>query len=131
MSRTGDQFYATSAEVSASVQASLGALTHGHHPTMAGPAGFQYLALMLGLKSIGALAWKPDRLSREVATTVSAQVSIALTRALAIETFTRLEASREGRAVAYRSGGLAQPRVAHAAHFHPRSRHHPGPCRGT
>ncbi len=90
------QFYATSAEVSASVQASLGALTHGHHPTMAGPAGFQYLALMLGLKSIGALAWKPDRLSREVATTVSAQVSIALTRALAIETFTRLEASREG-----------------------------------
>lgn len=94
--RDDDQFYATSAEVLSSVQASLRTLTQGHSSTMTGPAGFLYLALMLGLKPIGALAWKPDRLSREVATPVGAQVSIALTRALAIETFTRLEASREG-----------------------------------
>jgi len=94
--RDHDQFYATSVEVPASVEATLRTLTQGHGPTMDGPGGFHYLALMLGLKPIGALAWKPDRLSREVATTVSAQVSIALTRALAIETFTRLEASREG-----------------------------------
>lgn len=91
-----DQFYATSAEVPASVEASLRSLTQGHSSTMAGPAGFSYFALMLGLKPIGGLAWKPDRLSREVATAVGAQVSIALTRALAIDTFTRLEASREG-----------------------------------
>lgn len=94
--RDHDQFYATSAEVTPSVEATLRALTQGHKSTMAGAAGFLYLALMLGLKPIGALAWKPDRLSREVATPVGAQVSIALTRALAIETFTRLEASREG-----------------------------------
>ena len=94
--RDHDQFYSTSSEVPGSVEASLRALTQGHSSTMAGPAGFLYLALMLGLKPIGALAWKPDRLSREVATPVGAQVSIALTRALAIETFTRLEASREG-----------------------------------
>lgn len=94
--RDDDQFYATSAEVLSSVQASLRTLTQGHSSTMTGPAGFLYLALMLGLKPVGALAWKPDRLSREVATPVGAQVSIALTRALAIETFTRLEASREG-----------------------------------
>ena len=94
--RDHDQFYATSAEVPASVEATLRSLTQGHGATTDGPAGFQYLALMLGLKPIGGLAWKPDILSREVTTPVSAQVSIALTRALAIETFTRLEASREG-----------------------------------
>lgn len=94
--RDHDQFYATSIDVQASVQANLRSLVQGHNATMGGPAGLQYLALMLGLKPIGALAWKPDRLSREVATPIGAQVSIALTRALAIETFTRLEASREG-----------------------------------
>ncbi|HWE84485.1 MAG TPA: ATP-binding protein [Terracidiphilus sp.] len=91
-----DQFYATMAEVPPSVEASLRTQTQGHGPTLSGPGGFLYLALMLGLKPIGALAWKPDRLSREVATPVGAQVSIALTRALAIEAFTRVEASREG-----------------------------------
>jgi two-component system, OmpR family, sensor histidine kinase KdpD len=94
--RDQDYFYATSAEIPSSVQASMRILTQGHHPTMTGPAEFQYLALMLGLKPVGALAWKPDSLSRELATAAGAQVSIALTRALAIETFTRLEASREG-----------------------------------
>ena len=44
---------------------------------------------MLGLKPIGALAWRPDTLSREVATAIGAQVAIALTRALAIENITR------------------------------------------
>jgi two-component system sensor histidine kinase KdpD len=58
--------------------------------------GYSSLALMLGLKIIGALAWKPDRLTREAAAAVSAQVAIALTRAQAIETYTRIEAAREG-----------------------------------
>jgi two-component system sensor histidine kinase KdpD len=39
---------------------------------------------------------RPAVLSHEVATAVSAQVAIALTRAMAIETTTRMEASREG-----------------------------------
>jgi two-component system sensor histidine kinase KdpD len=94
--RDHDEFYATCAEVPLSLQASLRALTQGHSPTWSGPAGFLHMALMLGLNPIGALGWKPDRMSREVATAVGAQVSLALTRALAIETFTRLEASREG-----------------------------------
>ena len=94
--RDPDQFYSTSADVPASVQATMRTLTQGHGSSMDGPGGYQYLALMLGLTPIGALAWNPDSLSREVATPVSAQVSIALTRALAIEKFTRLEASREG-----------------------------------
>ena len=51
---------------------------------------------MLGLKPIGALAWRPDKLSREVATAVGAQVAIALTRSQAIETYTRMAAAREG-----------------------------------
>ena len=51
---------------------------------------------MLGMRPVGALGWRPDLLSREVATAVSAQVAIALTRALAIEASARLEAAREG-----------------------------------
>jgi two-component system sensor histidine kinase KdpD len=94
--RDQDQFYSTLTAVPASVQSRLSALTQGHSSTMAGPNEFYYLALMLGLNSIGALAWKPDRMSREVATAVGAQVAIALTRALAIENYTRVEAAREG-----------------------------------
>jgi two-component system sensor histidine kinase KdpD len=94
--RDEDQFYASIPEVQASLQASLRALTQGHATTLTGPAQFSCLALMLGLKPIGALAWKPDKLSREVATAASAQVAIALTRSLAIETYTRMEAAREG-----------------------------------
>ena len=94
--RDEDQFYASIAEVPAGVQAALRALTQGHTTTLEGPEQFSCLALMVGLNSIGALAWKPDKLSREVATAVGAQVAIALMRSLAIETYTRMEAAREG-----------------------------------
>jgi two-component system, OmpR family, sensor histidine kinase KdpD len=94
--RDQDQCYASIPEVPASVQAGLRALTASQSTTLAGPPDFASLALMLGLKPIGALAWKPDRLSREAATAISAQVAIALTRSLAIETYTRIEAAREG-----------------------------------
>ena len=51
---------------------------------------------MLGLRPVGALGLRPARLSHEVATAVSAQVAIALTRATAIEASARMEAAREG-----------------------------------
>ncbi|HEU5457289.1 MAG TPA: ATP-binding protein [Terracidiphilus sp.] len=57
--------------------------------------GYAAQNLLMGLRSAGALAWKPPGLPREVATAVAAQVAIALTRAMAIETTTRMEASRE------------------------------------
>ncbi len=91
-----DQFYASSAEVPPGLQAELRAQTMGHSSMTSTSDGFTSLALMMGLTSIGALSWKPDSLSRELSTAVSAQVAIALTRSIAIETYTRLEASREG-----------------------------------
>ena len=51
---------------------------------------------MVGMRAVGAIAWRPPNLSREVATAVSTQVGIALTRATAIEATARMEASREG-----------------------------------
>ena len=60
------------------------------------PDEFSSIALMLGMKNLGTMAWKPDTLSREAATAIAAQVSVALTRAAAIEIYTRIEASREG-----------------------------------
>ena len=94
--REQDQCYSSIPEATASVQAALRELTLGLSGTPTAAEGFASLALMLGLNPIGALAWKPDRLSREAATAISAQVAIAVTRALAIETYTRLEAAREG-----------------------------------
>jgi two-component system sensor histidine kinase KdpD len=94
--RDQDQFYASISEIPAGVQEGLRALTRGQSPTLASTEGFASFALMLGLNPIGALAWRPEKLSREVATAVSAQVAIALTRSLAIETYTRMEAAREG-----------------------------------
>ena len=56
--------------------------------------GFTSMNLIFGMNSVGTLAWKPATLSREVATSVAAQVAIAITRAHAIEASARLEAAR-------------------------------------
>jgi two-component system sensor histidine kinase KdpD len=71
------------------------AVAQGLNPTIAPFAGYQTNALALGLKPIGALAWRPDSLSVEFATAVSAQVSIAVARSIAIAASTRIEAARE------------------------------------
>lgn len=91
-----DRFYSSTGEVPASVQAHMHAMTQGFSPTLAPLAGYHTTRLMLGLRPVGALAWRPETLSREVATAVSAQVTIAVARSIAIETSTRLEAAREG-----------------------------------
>jgi two-component system, OmpR family, sensor histidine kinase KdpD len=90
-----DRFYGSTADVPASVQASLRALTLGQNPTVSLDSGFYSTALMLGLRPVGALGWRPALLSREVATAVSAQVAIVLARYIAIEQSARIEAARE------------------------------------
>jgi two-component system sensor histidine kinase KdpD len=94
--RDQDQFYSSGANLQPSTQANLRALTQGMNPTLVGPGGVTAMALMLGLRPVGALGWQPAGLSREVSTAVSAQVAIALTRATAIEASARMEAAREG-----------------------------------
>jgi len=91
-----DQFYASIADVPMSVQASMRSMTQGLNPTIATHSEYYTTALMLGLRPVGALAWRPAALSREVATAVSAQVAIVLARAIAVEASTRMEAAREG-----------------------------------
>ena len=91
-----DRFYSSAGEVPPSVQAHMHAMTQGLSPTLAPLGGYQTTALMLGLRPMGALAWRPQTLSLEVATAVSAQVAIAVARSIAIETSTRLEAARAG-----------------------------------
>jgi two-component system sensor histidine kinase KdpD len=72
------------------------ALTEGLSPTLVPLAGYHSTSLMLGMRSVGALAWRPETLSREVSAAISAQVSIAVARSIAIETTARVEAAREG-----------------------------------
>jgi len=94
--RDQDQFYASLQELPLSIENSLRAMAQGPNPTIELPGEFDAMALMLGLRPVGTLGWRPGVLSREVATAVSAQVAIVLTRALAIEATARMEAAREG-----------------------------------
>jgi two-component system sensor histidine kinase KdpD len=94
--RDQDQFFASTTELPMSIQSSLRAMTDGPMQTLAIPGGFNAMSLMLGMRTVGALGWRPAALSREVATAVSAQVAIVLTRAMAIEASARMEAAREG-----------------------------------
>ena len=94
--RDHDRTYTSAAEASRSVEAGLRALPQALNPVPIAAEGFVALPLMLGLRSVGALGWRPDALSREVATAVSAQVAIAVARSIAIEATARIEAAREG-----------------------------------
>jgi two-component system, OmpR family, sensor histidine kinase KdpD len=91
-----EQFYASVAEIPASVRATMMATAKGMNPTLSTFGGYFTVALTLGLRPVGALSWQPDALSREVATAVSAQVTIAVARAVATEATARIEAAREG-----------------------------------
>jgi two-component system, OmpR family, sensor histidine kinase KdpD len=90
-----DRFYGSIADVPPSIQAGLRAMTLGQNPTIPLHSGYHTMALMLGLRPVGALGWRPALLSREVATAVSAQVAIVLARFIAIEASARIEAARE------------------------------------
>ncbi len=72
------------------------AVTQGQAPAQAPLDGYHVALLALGMRPVGALAWQPESLSHEVATAVSAQVSIAIARSVAIEASARMEAAREG-----------------------------------
>jgi len=92
-----DRFYSSRGEVPASIRAHMQGLTEGLSPTLVPLAGHHSTSLMLGLRSVGGLAWRPESsLSREVSAAISAQVSIAVARSIAIETTARVEAAREG-----------------------------------
>ena len=90
-----ERFHGSSADVPASVKATLHAVAQGQNPTVFIESGFQTMALTLGMRAVGALGWRPALLSREVAAAVSAQVAIVLARAMAIEASARVEAARE------------------------------------
>ncbi len=91
-----DQYYSSTGEAPPSVQAHMHAMTRGLSPTLAPLAGYHTTSLLLGLRPVGALAWRPETLSHEVAAAVSAQVAIAVARSIALEASTRAEAAREG-----------------------------------
>jgi two-component system, OmpR family, sensor histidine kinase KdpD len=92
----GDRTYASVGDVPPSVHAHMQAITQGLSPTLSPLSGYQMTALTLGLRPQGALAWRPEALSLEVAAAVCAQVSIALARSIAMENTARVEAAREG-----------------------------------
>jgi two-component system, OmpR family, sensor histidine kinase KdpD len=91
-----DRYYSSASEIPASVQVLMLAITQGLTPVQSPLTGYYVALLSLGMRAVGALAWRPAALSLEVATAVSAQVSIAIARSIAIEASARMEAAREG-----------------------------------
>jgi len=91
-----DRFYASTSELPMSIQASLRAITQEPNPTLTIPGDLTARPLMLGMRPVGALAWRPAELSLEVSTAISAQVAIVIARFNAIEASARSEAAREG-----------------------------------
>ena len=94
--RERDEFYASTSELPMSIRASLHAMTQSPNPTLAIPGDLTARPLMIGMSPVGAIAWRPDELSHEVSTAVSAQVAIVVARSIAIEASARSEAAREG-----------------------------------
>jgi two-component system sensor histidine kinase KdpD len=90
-----DKFYSSFSGLSASVHLHMQAVAQDLNPTAGQVEGYQTTALCLGLKPVGALSWRPNSLSREVATAISGQVTIAVARAIAMTATTRIEAARE------------------------------------
>jgi two-component system sensor histidine kinase KdpD len=90
-----DKFYASTSELPMSIHASLRAMTQGYNPTLTIPGNLTARPLLLGMRPVGAIAWRPENLSREVATAISAQVATAIARWIAIEASARAEAARE------------------------------------
>ena len=91
-----DRFYSSTGDAPASIRAHMQAVTEGLSPTLVPLAGYHSTSLLLGMRSVGALAWRPESLSREVSAAISAQVAIAVARSIAIENTARVEAAREG-----------------------------------
>jgi two-component system sensor histidine kinase KdpD len=92
--REQDRFYGPVAELPRGMDEEMRGRVSWHN--VGSHDEFSSIALMLGMTNLGAMAWRPDALSRDAATAIAAQVSVALTRAAAIEIYTRIEASREG-----------------------------------
>ena len=94
--RDPESLFTSSEDLPMSLLASLSAVSHGPGTIEMLPGEIAALPLMLGLRPVGALGWRPARLSREVASALCAQVGIGLARVLAMEASARAEAQREG-----------------------------------
>jgi len=87
--------YVSPGEIPASVEAGLRTIPNGQQLPVELTQDFAGAPLVVGLRSVGALAWSPALLSREMAAAVSAQVAITLERVIAVEASARMEAARE------------------------------------
>lgn len=93
--RDQDRSYGWTEDLPAELETRLRTFAEGRGTALSDADNFSCLSLMLGMKNLGTLAWRPAVLTGDTATAVGAQVAVALTRAAAIETYTRLEAARE------------------------------------
>ena len=91
-----EEFFPVAQELPDEIRASLLEAVETPHAMPAIVGEYALMPLMLGLRPLGSLGWKPASLSREVATAICAQVSIAVARSMALEATARLEAAREG-----------------------------------
>jgi len=91
-----EQIYASRPDPPEGLLSSMRFMASSQNPVPFPNAGYDMMPLLLGLRAVGAIAWRPASLSREVASAVSAEVAIVLARTIAQETSARMQAAREG-----------------------------------
>lgn len=93
-SRQSDQLYPTATLAAAHLLPLL--RSAAAHPDLDSTLIENYTAIHItfGMNSLGILAWRPDKLSREIAVSIGAQIAVLITRAQAIQISSRLEAAR-------------------------------------
>jgi two-component system, OmpR family, sensor histidine kinase KdpD len=87
--------YVSPGEIPENVEAGLRTISQEQQLPVALAEDFAGAPLMVGLRPVGALAWSPALLSKDMAAAVAAQVAITLERAIAVEASARMEAARE------------------------------------
>lgn len=90
-----DQFVSAEMELTELFKADLREVAAGGIVSAGLSGNCEAHALLVGMRSLGAIAWYPVGLARELATAIGVQIGIALTRAIAIEAGARVEALRE------------------------------------
>ena len=125
-----DRFYSSSGGAPVSVHAHMQALTQGLSPALIPLAGYHSTSLMLGMRSVGALAWRPEiTFARSLRGHLGPGCDCGGAVYRDRDHGARGSSPRR-RAAAYGAHRFPHPRTAHSADLHPRRCHNFGGERG-
>lgn len=92
---SNEGYYVSPGELPMGLRASLRLTAAGPNPQSEAVGEFVQQPLLLGMRPVGALAWRPAVFEQEEAAAVGAQVALAVARSMASQEAARMEVERE------------------------------------